>query len=54
VSFEIRKAGVGDAAEVAGVMNSVIAEGLTLFDTPFSHAAEREFNPSQGTRSMQN
>lgn len=33
-------------------MNSVIAEGLTLFDTPFSDAAEREFIRSLGPRSV--
>ena len=48
----VRRAIVDDAAQIAGVINSVIAEGdLTLFDTPFSEDDERRFIASLGERS---
>ena len=48
----IRRATPDDAAEVAAVMNAVIAEGgLTLFDRPFSIDDERRFIESLGPRS---
>src|SRR5580765_4433970 len=48
----IRRANVGDASHVAGVMNSVISEGkYTLFDRPFSEEEERAFIASRGARS---
>jgi len=48
----IRTATADDAAAVAAVMNTVIAEGgLTLFDRPFSVDAERRFIESLGARS---
>lgn len=48
----IRQATAEDAEQAAGVLNAVIAEGsLTLFDTPFSPAAERAFIAALGPRS---
>jgi putative acetyltransferase len=48
----IRKATADDAKRVAGVMNSVIAEGkYTIFDRPFSEEEERGFISSLGNRS---
>jgi L-amino acid N-acyltransferase YncA len=48
----VRTATVEDAARVADVLNSVIAEGrYTLFDTPFSEEDERQFLSSLSDRS---
>jgi Sortase and related acyltransferases len=48
----VRKATVDDAAQVAAVLNAVIAEGmLTLFDRPFSTEDEMNFISSLDTRS---
>ncbi|HEX5217592.1 MAG TPA: GNAT family N-acetyltransferase [Vicinamibacterales bacterium] len=51
--FTIRAARPDDAAQVAALMNAVIAEGgLTLFDRPFSVDDERRFLESLGPRSV--
>ena len=48
----IRRAKPDDARQVVHVFNSVIAEGkYTIFDTPFSEEAERNFISSLGNRS---
>jgi len=48
----VRRATVEDAAQIAAVLNAVIAEGIyTLFDTPFSEEDERRFIASLGERS---
>ena len=49
---DIRRATVDDAAPIAAVLNTVIAEGnLTLFDRPFSVEDERRFIAALGPRS---
>lgn len=49
----IRRAAVADAAQVAAVLNAVIAEGrYTLFDKPFSDSEERAFIASLGERAV--
>jgi ribosomal protein S18 acetylase RimI-like enzyme len=49
----IRRATVADAAQVAAVLNAVIAEGrYTLFDKPFSESEERSFIASLGDRAV--
>jgi hypothetical protein len=49
----IRRATVADAAQVAAVLNAVIAEGrYTLFDKPFSDAEEGAFIASLGDRAV--
>lgn len=48
----VRTATVADAAGVADVLNTVIAEGIyTLFDAQFSEHQERRFIASLGARS---
>lgn len=52
MQLSIRRATVEDAAPVAGVLNSVIAEGgLTIFDRPFSVDDEKRFLSALGPRS---
>jgi RimJ/RimL family protein N-acetyltransferase len=48
----VRKGNIGDAEQVAAVLNAVIAEEIfTLFDKPFSVEDERNFISSLGARS---
>jgi RimJ/RimL family protein N-acetyltransferase len=47
----VRQATLGDAEQIAAVLNAVIAEGtLSLFDRPFSVEDEKHFISSLGAR----
>jgi L-amino acid N-acyltransferase YncA len=52
MKITIRRATVDDAADIADVINCVIAEGkYTIFDKPFSEEQERRFISSLGSPS---